>query len=212
MQSLTFTQQLILTIADKLLIAAALVLVGYWLNKRLEQFKSHEAEKLQVLKGQQDGLIAIFKAQQDLALEMRREQQALAKELRDLQVQKELQMTAQIASARLPAYAKLWEIQNVVSPTLKPELSPQQRKDLETNLRAAFFQNGNGIFLSHSAFTRYRDAMKSLQDETSTSQQIVSAFSALRTQLKLDVRIYNEEEAMTPTAPKPRNTADAKSA
>src|SRR5208283_3777264 len=66
MQALTFTQQLILTIADKLLIAAVLVLVGYWLNKRLEQFKSHEAEKLQVLKGQQDGLIAIFKGNKTL--------------------------------------------------------------------------------------------------------------------------------------------------
>src|SRR5208337_4734083 len=207
MQSLTFTQQLILTIADKLLIAAVLVLVGYWLNKRLEQFKSHEAEKLQVLKGQQDGLIAIFKAQQDLTLEMRREQQALAKEFRDLQAQKELQMTAQIASARLPAYAKLWEIQEVVSPTLKPELSPQQRKELETKLRAAFFQNGNGIFLSHSALTAYRTAMERLQDADSKSEAIVKAFSELRKQLKLDVKIYNEEEAMTSTQPKPQSTA-----
>ena len=43
----SFHQQLLLTIVDKLIIAGALVLVGFWLNRRLEGFKSAEAAKLQ---------------------------------------------------------------------------------------------------------------------------------------------------------------------
>jgi flagellar biogenesis protein FliO len=64
--TLSFHQQLLLTLVDKLIIAGALVLVGFWLNRRLEGFKSTEAARLQI--------------------------------------------SAQIAAARLPAYQKLWEI------------------------------------------------------------------------------------------------------
>src|SRR5208283_2880487 len=131
---MTFTQQLVITLVDKLIIAGALVIVGYWLNKRLEAFKTDQAKQLQILRGQQDELLEIRKEHHEMALEMHREQQNLAKELRDLQTQKELQITAQIASARLPAYRKLWEIQDVTAESLGLELSPEQRKELENKL------------------------------------------------------------------------------
>jgi len=209
---MTFTQQLVITLVDKLIIAGALVIVGYWLNKRLEAFKTDQAKQLQILRGQQDELLEIRKEHHEMALEMHREQQNLAKELRDLQTQKELQITAQIASARLPAYRKLWEIQDVTAESLGLELSPEQRKELENKLRATYFRNGNAIFLSHSAVTRYRTAMKCLKETNSTSQDIRDAFTAFRTQLKSDVKVYNEEEAKKPTKPEPRDKgADAES-
>ena len=165
---MSFTQQLIIVIADKLVIGIAIAVVGYILNKRLK------------------------------AMEHR---QMLEKEIRDLQAQKELQFTAQIAAARLPAYIALWEKQEIFSPTLKLDLTAQQRKDSEAELRKWYYENGNGIFLSHATVTSYRNAVNRLMTEGEKTKVIKAAFSSLRTQIKKDMRIYNSEEAIAPTGP-----------
>jgi len=199
MQSITFTEQLILTLTDKVAIGLVLAFVGFWLNKKLDDFKSQQTERLEALKGEQAVQLQLLAGEQAAWLKVMEGQQALAKEFRDLQTQKELQVTAQIASARLPAYKAIWEIQEMVSPTLHPDLKTEQRKELETKLRTSFFKDGNGIFLSHSALTSYRAAMKCLKDNEAESNQIIDAFSDLRKRMKEDLKIYNEEEASAPT-------------
>src|SRR5213592_4270772 len=165
MQSMTFSQQLIITLIDKLVIALVLALVGLWVNKKLGEFKGREDERIEAIKGQQAAWLEILKGHQALSLELHKDQQALAKELRDLQAQKELQATAQIASARLPAYERLWEVQWIVSPTLSFDLTAQERKDLETKLITCFYQDGNGLFLSHSALSSFQAALNCLARE-----------------------------------------------
>jgi hypothetical protein len=165
---MSFTQQLIIVMADKLVIGIAIIFVGYIFNSRLKAIEN---------------------------------KQMLAKEIRDLQVQKELQATAQIAAARLPAYKTLWEQQEQFSPTLHSDLTVPQRKDLEAKLRTWYYKDGNGIFLSHAAITSYRTALECLMKEGEQTIVIKDAFSSLRTQLKEDMRIYNSEEAKAPTGP-----------
>jgi len=216
-------------IVDKGILAGLLAVVVYWSNKRLAKYNSDRQKELQTelarfnsdhveklqkeladLRERHEGKIEDFKAALALALkkqdqdfslnlQMREEQRDLARGLRDLEAQKDLQ----IAAARLPAYQRFWEILDVTSPTLKLKLPPEQREELEDKLRAAFFQNGHGIFLSHSALTRYRVAMRCLQMENTKPETIRRAFSRFRTQLKTDVKVYTQEEAKTPTVAQP---------
>jgi len=150
---MSFIQQLIIVVADKLVIGIAIVIVGYIFNRRLKAMEN--------------------KAQTDL------------------------QVAAQIAGARLPAYKSLWAHQAMLSPTLDLDLTVQQRKEREDELRTWYYTDGNGIFLSHAATTRYLEAVASLKGEE--TKKIKAAFSDLRTQMKEDMRIYNSEEAKAAT-------------
>jgi hypothetical protein len=163
---MSFIQQLIIVIADKLVIGIAIVIVGYIFNRRLKAMEN---------------------------------KQMLEKEIRDLQAQKDLQVTAQIAEARLPSYKTLWEHQEIFSPTLNLDLTAQQRKEREDKLRTWYYIDGNGIFLSHAATTCYLEALACLRKEGEETKIINDAFSDLRTQMKEDMRIYNSEEAKAPT-------------
>jgi hypothetical protein len=177
--NLSFDQQLLLTIVDKLIIAGALVLVGFWLNRRLEGFKSAEAARLEGFKSAEAARLEGFKSAEAARL----------------------QTSLQIAAARLPAYQKFWEIQALTAKSLSQQLTPEQIKKLEDDLRLTFFKDGNGIFLSHEAFNRYWEAITCLQKSSPppSFEEIQEVFSSFRSQLKLDVRVYNEEEARKPT-------------
>ncbi|HEV7747168.1 MAG TPA: hypothetical protein VGO56_19390 [Pyrinomonadaceae bacterium] len=152
---MSFIQQLIIVVADKLMIGIAIVVVGYIFNKRLKVMEN--------------------------------------KQMLDLQV------AAQIAAARLPAYKALWEYQETSSPTLDSDLTVQQRKELEDKLRKWYYKDGNGIFLSHEAATSYLKARDCLKKEGAKFEDIRADFSSLRTQMKEDMRIYNSEEGKAPT-------------
>jgi hypothetical protein len=112
------------------------------------------------------------------------------------------QIHLKIAETRLPAYQAFWRTMRSVSPT-DPQLGgdPAKRKQLSDALRKCFFEEGHGILLSHSALTRYRAAIDALQKPVSEipDPDIVKLFSDLRTQMKLDLWIYTEEEAKKPT-------------
>lgn len=211
---MTFHQQLVLTIVDKLIIGGVIAVLGYLFKRSLDNRSAEVQEALQFLKGQQDGLLAAFNAQKNLDLqvrkeqqennlELRREQQTLQQEVRDFQKQKDLQASAQIAAARLPAYQKFWAMTEKSAKSLVPEFSPEQRKELERDLRATYFRDGNAIMLTPQGVQWYQTIMERLKLPESTPEQIHEAFTGFRRQLKLDVKVYTEEQAAQPTDPKP---------
>ena len=198
---MTLHDQLVVTIVDKLLIGAVIAAVGYYLKRSLD-------DRSAALTTSQNLMLQIRRGQQEMTLELQKERAALEKELRDHQTQTQLQITQQIAAARLPAYQRFWEIQTETADTLQAEFTPEMREDLERRLRDAFFQNGNALFLTPTGLKCYRTAMKTLKAANPSSQQIRQAFSRFRRQLKIDVGVYSEFDAATPTDPDPTSGED----
>jgi hypothetical protein len=97
---------------------------------------------------------------------------------------------------RLAAYKSLWKCLEVVAPTLKPSLTGDDRERLDESLRAWYFDEGNGIFLSARSHQQFLHARKILrgEDPHSTDESIVDAFSLLRTRMKNDIKIYGRLE------------------
>jgi len=115
-----------------------------------------------------------------------------------------------IAAQRLPSYRAFWSLMEVVSPMAKNPLSERVRLNLDVSLRTCFFENSNGILLTHEGLTKYLEAIKLLRDDSDKidDKEIRDAFSRLRTQMKTDLAIYTEEEARTPNMPKATANSD----
>jgi hypothetical protein len=194
-----FRQQLVLLIIDKFIIAAVIAVVGFYLKRSLD-------DRSAAFNAQQNLMLQIRREQQEMTLELQKQRQALAKELRDLQTQKQLQVSQQIAAARLPAYQRMWEVQESTAESLGEEFTPELREELVRRLRAAYFQNGNGILLTPAGVEWYRTVIHRLKISESTSKDIRDAFTGFRRQLKIDVAVYTAQEATQPTDPKPLNS------
>lgn len=171
---MSFMEELYLRLIDTGLLGLILIVAGYFLNKLLETFKSQQSQDLETFKGEQ----------------------ARENELFKVKLQRESESTTQIALSRLPAYKKLWELTEIVSPTAKTAITAEQKQKLEDALRHWYYQDGNGIFLSLDAGRQFLRAKDQLAlSDTANFQNIQKAFSTLRTQMKSDIGVYGPGDA-----------------
>lgn len=165
---MTFTEQLILTVVDKLLIALIAALVGYWVKGRLERVRREEQAQLARIK--------------------REEQAQLAR------AKREEQFRLLIATTAMPAYQALWSITEAANFSTEADLTTEDRRDFSEELRTWYYAKGNAMFLSWDATDLLLRAKK-LLDEGKPSEDVRKAFSDLRTKLKVDMGVYDPEQA-----------------
>ena len=111
-------------------------------------------------------------------------------------------IVGQIASARSPAYLELWQLTVKTSPSKTRALSQQEKDDLFDSLTTWYYDKGNAIFLSVAATDLFLKARGMLKESNSSDQETTDAFSKLRTQLKVDMGVYSDQDART-QLPKP---------
>jgi len=121
----------------------------------------------------------------------------LANDLATLQASltEDIQFKTRTLLPRLEAYKSLWAMTYVVRPTRKEPITDREKIQLGDDMTAWYYDTGNGIFLSLEAGKLWRTARRSLS--TADDKVITEAFSALHTQLKLDIRVYGLVEAGT---------------
>jgi hypothetical protein len=108
-------------------------------------------------------------------------------------LQEDLYYRTEVLLPRLEAYKLLWELTYVVRPTRKDAITQQEKENLRTELTRWYYEKGYGICLSLEAGILWRDARNSLVDQS--DDKVKDKFSALRTQLKKDIKVYGELEA-----------------
>jgi hypothetical protein len=100
-----------------------------------------------------------------------------------------------ISDKRLPAYQKLWSIMKPLSPRSKEPLNQETRTRLENDFSNWFFDGGDGLFLTWQALDEYIFATGLLSNPKADDEIVRSAFSGLRTQMKIDLSVYTQGEA-----------------
>ena len=103
-----------------------------------------------------------------------------------------------IAEKRADAYATLWKKTEDLRSTDPPPLDAHKRDELMGELTKLYFKDGGAMYLSHPAASCFLAAKKLLNDSEASDKQIRKAFSALRTQMKVDLLIYSKAEAIKP--------------
>jgi hypothetical protein len=106
-----------------------------------------------------------------------------------------VQFKTGILLPQIEAYKSLWAMTYVVRPTRKDLIADFEKTKLGEDMTAWYYNAGNGIFLSTKAGELWRTARSSLSNLD--DKMIKGAFSDLRTQLKIDIRVYGEVEAET---------------
>ena len=145
---MSLEDQIIVSIVDKLLIGVLLLILGFWLNARLEKLK---------------GQIELGKA---------------------------------TASFRAAAYGALWEYTEPLSPRGKGDIDAETRKTARENLTKWYYAQGNALYLSLDAADLFLRGLPLLDDESNSKSDVIrSTFSALRTQLKVDIGVYSLKDA-----------------
>ena len=122
------------------------------------------------------------------------------------ELQVDLEFKKLVMPPRLLAIQRLWALTEDVSPTIQADLTPETRKKMSEQLRAWYYEDGNGIFLrpeSTDLFLRAKATLVTLMPgkENVPDKTIRKAFSALRTQLKVDIGVYSSEEAKRQLGP-----------
>lgn len=117
-----------------------------------------------------------------------------------LEAQADLSITAQVFVPRLGAYRALWELTQSLRFFGGGPLSDEARQEVAWAMTDWYYKGGNGIFLSQKAMDSWLEARRQLEAESSTDLQVRDAFSALRAQLKNDLRVYGR--ALRPDAHK----------
>jgi hypothetical protein len=74
------------------------------------------------------------------------------------------------------------------------ELTLNQRRDLEEELRAWFYKNGAGLLLSGRAFEQFQKARTMLVAKDADRFVIHKELSKLRTDLKIDLGVRQPQE------------------
>lgn len=144
---MTFSEQLWLTIIDKAILAIGLLLVGYWINRRLERDKANEG------------------------------------------------IRQKIAEARAAAYLSLWQLTAEIDAIDGSLLTSQRADQLLNQVTAWYYQQGNGLYLSHPATQLFLEARAMLKSPSPEVISLKSGFSGLRTQMKQDIGVYTERQA-----------------
>jgi hypothetical protein len=98
-----------------------------------------------------------------------------------------------LLGARLSAYASLLPLTEYGTPERPRVLSPDQRKSLDTKLEEWFYDRG-GLLLSSPSLASFRLARHRLTDDQASHEHRRHAFSALRTELKIELGTVPEDE------------------
>jgi hypothetical protein len=104
----------------------------------------------------------------------------------------------QITKDRAKAYIKLWKLTEIASPSRTKEFNKEEKKDFFEKLTNLYYDEGNALYLSLYAVDKFLKARKLVSSKsTAELDKIKTAFSRLRTQLKVDMRIYSKKDANT---------------
>jgi hypothetical protein len=95
---------------------------------------------------------------------------------------------------RLEAYGDLLPLTDYGRETDPKELTLNQRRDLEEELRAWFYKNGAGLLLSGRAFEQFQKARTMLVAKDADRFVIHKELSKLRTDLKIDLGVRQPQE------------------
>ncbi len=106
----------------------------------------------------------------------------------------------QIISDAATAKKRLWELSSITSPT-EPHFTEKQRGDLALRLRDWYYKDGGGMYLSRTAADLFLKAKAALTDSDKDANNVREAFSALRTELKVDAGVYDANDARTQIGP-----------
>jgi hypothetical protein len=102
-------------------------------------------------------------------------------------------LKAAFAPLRATKYQELWSKTELLSPT-NPDVTQPQRKQLHDSLKQWYYDSGGAMVLSLNAADLFLKAQKSLLKPEITSEEIVTIFSGLRTELKIDLGVYRPAE------------------
>lgn len=147
---MSFAEEFILVVVDKAILALGLLLIGYWLNRRLEHDKSDES------------------------------------------------IRQQIAESRAATYLSLWQLTAEIDAVDGKSMTPEAIEKLLDKVTTWYYQKGNGLYLSHQATTLFLECRGMLKKASLDVAQIKSGFSRLRTQLKQDIGVYDDQQARQP--------------
>lgn len=147
---MTFSEQLWLNIIDKAILAIGVLIVGYWINRRLERDKANEG------------------------------------------------IRQKIAEFRAAAYLSLWQLTAEIDAIDGEPVTPERMGQLLNQVTAWYYQQGNGLYLSHQATKLFLGARAMLKGPSPDVTVIKSGFSRLRTQMKEDIGVYTGQEAREP--------------
>jgi hypothetical protein len=126
--SSSFSEQLIITLVDKLAIGALLIIAGYFLNRLLESFKTDQGK-----------LLKAFEAQQTLTLDAFRSKRSFENELAKVRDAKNLDyLERQLSQFYWPIYMRLY-VHNAVSEKVLDKQSPAD--ELRNRLSVAIETN-----------------------------------------------------------------------
>jgi hypothetical protein len=98
-----------------------------------------------------------------------------------------------LLEARLAAYRSLLLLTDYGSPELPAALTPDEREVRAHDLRRWFYEGG-GLLLSSEAFVTWRLVQARLADPASGDATLRKLFSALRTELKIDLGVRDPDE------------------
>lgn len=179
-----------------LICAGAGAFLGSYLKKMGEQraIKEKFDEVLQQIAAQTEVTQAI---KADFAKDISSFTADLSTDLETLKacLQEDLSYKIEVLLPRLDAYKTLWELTYIVRPTRKDRIKDEEKAKLEEDLTSWYYKNGQGIFLSLEAGRLWRSARRSLSSDS--DEEIKEAFSALKTQLKTEIKVYGELDAVT---------------
>jgi hypothetical protein len=114
----------------------------------------------------------------------------------------------ELTSSRVKAYKRLWAISGKLITSRKDEIPPDVRLQIDQELIEWYYEKGGAMFLSWRATERFLGAVDILRNAKSSSGDIRTAFSRLRTELKRDCGIYSAFESKR-VIPQPRPPLEA---
>lgn len=147
---MSFSEELLVVIVEKAIIALGLLLIAYWFNRRLERDKANEG------------------------------------------------IRQKIAASRAATYLRLWQLTAEIDAVNSSLMTPEAIEKLLNKVTSWYYQEGNGLYLSHEATSLFLECRGMLKGTSLDVPQIKSGFSRLRTQLKLDIGVYDEQQARQP--------------
>lgn len=173
-------RDLVTLLFDKLIVAALITILAVYLKRRIDRLKASDTLQTEIHK-------SVLRLREDL----------------------ERGRDARLAELRIPAYRRLWALTGGVAIT-QPRLDREGRDELFRRLRDWYFSEEGGVALGDSSrdallpawFALKRRNIDFLEDETRPDPEteegwaeIVALFSALRTALKNDLKVYGVTDA-----------------
>jgi hypothetical protein len=101
---------------------------------------------------------------------------------------------------RLEVYGDLMPLTDYGKENNPKEFTLDQREDLESRLRAWFYEKGAGLLLSGRAFAQFQRARTALVKREADPSAIQKELSKLRTDLKIDLGVRQPQEREVVTA------------